>query len=370
MKIGIDGRLWNETGVGRYIRNLVENLSKIDSKNSYVLFVNKNAQINNLPQKENWEIVPISVSWHSLGEQLVLPPLLAKYSLDLMHFPYFSVPIMYSKPYVVTIHDLIIDHFPTGKASTHLLPLYFIKRFFYQQIVRSAVTNAKALIVPSHATEQELKDHYNALQRKVFVTYEGYEKVKMSEEQNISDKYFLYVGNAYPHKNLERLLDAFGEYKKEFANDIKLYLVGKKDYFYVQIEKKIEKLGLKKEVKIFNSVTDEKLVAFYENAQALFAPSLMEGFGLTPLEALSNKCLCAVSDIPSFHEVSKNAVLYFDPYSIESIKKMMVKVTNLSPQDKKDLLMKGAQRAREFSWMKMAQETLEIYENSTSVRSR
>src|SRR5258705_8253378 len=125
MRIGIDGRLWHETGVGRYIRNLVANLAQIDNTNEYVLFVKTGFKIKDLPgrqagsgfKNDKWKIVETDIHWHSLKEQMQFPAVLNKENLDLMHFPYFSHPIFYNKPFVITIHDLIMNHFPTGKAS-------------------------------------------------------------------------------------------------------------------------------------------------------------------------------------------------------------------------------------------------------------
>src|SRR5690242_4609839 len=129
MRIGIDGRLWNETGVGRYIRNLVWGLQEFDKKNEYVLFIKKGLKIDDLRLKNDpWKVVETEIHWHSLAEQIKFPQILYKENLDLMHFPYFSLPIFYNKPFVVTIHDLIINHFPTGKASTLPYPLYLMKR--------------------------------------------------------------------------------------------------------------------------------------------------------------------------------------------------------------------------------------------------
>src|SRR5882672_11359440 len=130
MRIGIDARLWNETGVGRYIRNLVANLAQIDKTNEYVLFVKTGFKIKDLGFKnDKWKIVETDIHWHTLKEQLLFPAVLNKENLDLMHFPYFSHPIFYNKPFVVTIHDLIMNHSLTGKASTFPYPLYLMKRF-------------------------------------------------------------------------------------------------------------------------------------------------------------------------------------------------------------------------------------------------
>src|ERR1035437_6996106 len=168
MRIGIDARLWEQTGVGRYIRNLVVNLQKIDKKNEYVLFVRKEDLESVKKEVKNlkWSIVKANIKWHSIAEQVELPLLLNKQKLDLVHFPYFSVPISYRKPYVVTIHDLIINHFSTGEASTLAYPLYVGKRLSYKFIVRQAARRAKRIIVPSSATKEEIIDHLRILAKK------------------------------------------------------------------------------------------------------------------------------------------------------------------------------------------------------------
>ncbi|MBI5465090.1 hypothetical protein HY946_00575 [Candidatus Gottesmanbacteria bacterium] len=127
MRIGIDARLWGQTGVGRYLEELVANLAKIDHEDRYTLFLRKSHQDLPLPGS-TWEKRPADICWHSLKEQILMPFILWREHLDLVHFPYFSVPIFYPGKFVVTIHDLILDHFETGKASTLPFFLYKIKR--------------------------------------------------------------------------------------------------------------------------------------------------------------------------------------------------------------------------------------------------
>src|SRR3990172_10967707 len=161
MKIGIDTRLWGETGVGRYIRNLVSELSKIDFKNSYVLFaLNKNEKkIKSAIRNSQFVIRLTDIKWHTLEEQLRFPAILNKENLDLVHFPYFSVPIFYDKPLVVTIHDLILHHFPTGEASTLPSPFYWLKLIGYKFVISNAAKKAKKIITVSNATKKEIIDH-------------------------------------------------------------------------------------------------------------------------------------------------------------------------------------------------------------------
>jgi glycosyltransferase involved in cell wall biosynthesis len=215
MKIGIDVRLWNETGVGRYIRNLITELAQIDTKNTYVLFVKKEDYgtiKKNTP--DGWKIVPISIQWHSVKEQLSFLPILYKENLDLMHFPYFSLPVLYRRPFVVTIHDLIIHSFSTGKASTLPLPLYKLKHFAYKKVIEHATKQAKKVIVPLDSVKKEVEKTLYIPPRKVVVTHEGFDK-KITLDSNDKpqdsrlDNYFLYVGNTYPHKNVQKLFLEF-----------------------------------------------------------------------------------------------------------------------------------------------------------------
>jgi glycosyltransferase involved in cell wall biosynthesis len=154
----------------------------------------------------------------------------------------------------------------------------------------------------------------------------------------MKDKYFLYVGNAYPHKNVEVLIRAAAE------AHVKVIYVGKDDYFY-------KRLGITPK-----SVSDKELAGLYKNATALVFPSLMEGFGLPALEALREGCPVIVSDIPVFHEILGDSAIYFDPHDVSALIKILS-----SKIDKPKRLEKT------YSWQKMAKETLLLYENCARV---
>ncbi len=313
MRVGIDARLWDETGIGRYIRNLVKYLQEVDQANEYVLFVlgKDYGNVKALISNKKWKVVIADVRWHSFAEQIKLSGILYKEKLDLMHFPYYSYPILYSGKFVATIHDLILLHFPTGKASNLPHVFYKAKLFAYKLLTRNAVLHAQQIIAVSNATKQEIVDHYHIPKDKITVTYEGVDE-RMDGQQNklvdtrykiLHTKYFLYVGNAYPHKNLERLIQAFGIFKKDNGSDVKLILVGKNNYFYKRLEKTIDAYSLRSDILVFHDVNDEALGYLYKNAIATVIPSLMEGFGLPALEAMSQKCLVVASDIPSIREI-------------------------------------------------------------------
>lgn len=381
MKIGIDARLWNQTGVGRYIRNLVWQLQKIDTTNQYVLFVTSNdySDINSqIDNHKNWKIVKADIRWHSLAEQIKLPRILEKEKLDLMHFPYFSLPVFYRGKFIVTIHDLIINHFATGKASTLPLPFYYAKRFMYHRVLNFAVSHAQKIIVPLHAVKDDVIKTLHISAQKIVVTEEGSDlsslrgtkksyssleqKNRLPRYARNDNKYFLYVGNAYPHKNLDTLINAFEAYKKETDDDISLLLVGKDDYFYKRLKEKIvqEKYA---DIEIRHAVTDNELFSLYQHACAFISPSYIEGFGLPPLEAMSASCPILVSDIPAFREVCQDVAFYFDPTDISALKKQLQFMYNLNQQTKQNHVIAGLARVKDFSWKKMAEKTLEIYKS-------
>ena len=396
MRIGIDARLWNESGVGRYIRNLVKWLGKIDKENEYVLFLRKKEFLelqfttyNPKPKK-----VLADIRWHSIEEQFLLPQILNKEKLDLVHFPYFSIPVLYQKPFVVTIHDLIINHFPTGQASTLPQPIYLFKRLGHHFVLNQAVKKAKKIIVPTKATKKEILDHFKVSEEKIAVTYEGvdknikyparrryassvaggqisnikttYQKLKNLEEIK-SKQYFLYVGNAYPHKNLKRLLQAFQSAisaeggSASGGNNLKLVLVGKEDFFYKKLKDEVRKINLVNKVIFYGQANDQELSWLYQNALALILPSLMEGFGLPALEAMSCGCLVLASDTPALKEVCREVGIYFNPYNIEEIRKEISNVLNSHGEQYQEKIKKGKERAKKFSWQKMTEETLKIY---------
>lgn len=373
MRIGIDARLFGESGVGRYIRNLVWELSKIDQRNEYVLFLHSNYGVGPRKLPKNWSVREVDIRWHTLEEQFKLPQILNKESLDLVHFPYFSVPIFYNRPFVVTIHDLILHHFPTGEASTLPMPIYQAKRLGYRFVISQAAKRAKKIIAVSNSTKKEIVDHLGVGPEKVNVIYEGVDEKIRNPKHEMRNKfpnskfqipnYFLYVGNAYPHKNLERMLTAFSRIKDK-ESKMKLILVGKEDYFYKRLKEKVTEMGLEHSIIFCGEASDDQLVRLYKNAKALVMPSLMEGFGLPALEAMANGCLVLASDIPALQEICKDTALYFDPHNTQDLMEKMREVFfNDSSRFSKNIEA-GRKRSKLFSWEKMAKETLNIFTNT------
>lgn len=367
-KIGIDGRLIDETGVGRYIRNLVSQLGLIDKENHYVVFLRQKSFASFQLPNTRWSKRLADIPWHSFQEQLVLPWLLLSERLDLVHIPYFNVPISYPGKFIVTIHDLTILHFDTGKATTLPLPLYKLRRLGYYLALMLGLKRADKVIAVSEVTKQEIVDHFHIDPSKIVVTHEAVDdKLKAqaadrrAQRRLVNETYFLYVGNAYPHKNLERLLKAFQQFTIDNSHlTIKLILVGEDDFFYRRLRSEASRLKLNQRVVFFGPADDRRLQNLYRHALALVFPSLMEGFGLPGLEAMASGVAVVCSGIPVFREIYADACLTFDP---ENTRDLAFKLKQVFADSKlrETLISRGRKRIKNFSWEKLAKETLKTY---------
>ena len=382
MVIGIDCRLWEESGVGRYTQNLVKNFSLLRTPHEFVFFAQRRHvhQIQSIIGKRKWRIIAVKSKWHSLSEQALLPFILKRAKIDLMHFPYISVPLLYNRPFVITIHDLIPYHFVTGEATTLPPFVYRLKRIAYKTVLSSAIKKAKRIIAVSNATKEAIINNFSINQQKVSVIYEGVDSaihtsshLLSEEEKNAASflkntEYLLYIGNAYPHKNLKKLIEAFRLIGEEYPS-LKLFLVGKDDHFYKRLRLFIQEMGLTKAVIHFGFVSDPFLYYLYKNAHALVAPSLMEGFGLSVLEAMANRCLVVCSDIPVFRELYLDTVLYCDPKKTQDIARVLKKTILLKTHERTVFVQKAHARTYHFSWETAAKETIDVYESCSLASS-
>ncbi|MDP1721654.1 MAG: glycosyltransferase family 1 protein [Candidatus Gottesmanbacteria bacterium] len=386
MRIGIDARLINETGVGRYIRNLVRELGRQDKTNEYTVFLKKKEFGSFELPNPRWKKVLAEVGWHTLSEQVMMPWIMLRARLDLVHIPYFNIPIFYPGRMVATIHDLTILHFDTGKATTLPWVLYKLRRAGYRIALAVGLRRVKQIIAVSKTTKEEIIDHFHVQPEKIVVTYEGVdERVKSqsfdkaqddpersrmgqkskvkSQKRIIDTPYFLYVGNAYPHKNLETLLSAFQTYATHQASSAQLVLVGKEDFFYRKIKKLVSSMNLDERILFFGHADDWQLANLYAHAMAFVFPSLMEGFGLPALEALALGCPVIVSDIPVFREILTNHAVYFNPHSSQELYEALRRASESNvPSSDRD----GVKMFEMYSWSNLASDTLGVYRHASS----
>lgn len=381
MRIGIDARLIHEKGLGRYIKNLILELQALDSKNEYYVFLLKK-DIEYIKLNKNFKKVLADFPWYTLKEQLAFPKLLDSYNLDIFHVPHFNVPVFYKGKMVVTIHDLIHQHIDTRLSSTHNLLFYNVKRFAYKKVFRAAVTKSQKVITVSNFVKKQLENEWNISAQKIVVTYEGVDQdfsqnvkdITKDEQQiilnrfQITPPYIFYIGNAHPHKNIEKLIQAFFKIRPKYQY-LKLVLAGDDNFFWPRIKKyasnlKDDKYNSVKDIIFTGRVSDQELVALYKNAQIFATASLEEGFGLPLLEAFACVCPVVSSNKGSLEEVGGDAAVYFDPENVEDIAEKIAQVLN-DNKLRQNLIEKGNKRVKDFSWKKMAKQTLEIYENNS-----
>ena len=377
-KIGIDARLYGPSGkgLGRYIQEVVDNILKIDQDNDYIIFLHKDNFDEFQTKKNNVKKVKVNARWYTLKEQIIFPYLILKENLDLVHFPHFNVPVFTPTKFVVTIHDLILTKFPTIRASTLGPLLYRIKNLAYKVVIKLAIKRSKKVITVSEFTKKDILKQFETNPEKIEVTYEGVANLIKDRDSllvsgsgdtktllsyNIDNNFLLYVGNAYPHKNLEGLIKVFVELNKNNP-DISLVLVGKHDYFYQRLKIWVKENYSDLPIIFTGYVPDEKLGVFYQKALVYVFPSLYEGFGLPPLEAMSRGCAVVSSNRSSMPEILGEAAMYFDP---ENEKEMIGKIEKAiqDEQLREGLVKKGKLQVKKYSWQECAKETLEIYNN-------
>jgi len=365
MKIGIDCRMIKASGVGRYVSNLVENLAKIDTENRYALFLQKNDFENYEFPAANFSKVLADFPWNSFGEQTKFTRIIKKECPDIMHFPHFNVPLFYNDKFIVTIHDLTVDKYKTAGGGKSLA--YGLKYFAYKKVIKHAAEKSLKILTLSDFTKKEIRRRLGIAKEKIIPTYAGVpnelaqtpEKPGSLEALDVKKPFILYTGNAYPHKNLERLVEAL-----LYLEDVNCVLVGEKNEFYKQLEEKVESLDLSERVIITGFVDDGQLVSLYKNAACFAFPSLNEGFGFPALEALQFGLPVAASKASSLPEVLGDATLYFDPENVNDMARVLKKIlTNNTLRE--ELIKKGLKQVKKFSWEKMAKETLEAYKLPT-----
>ncbi|MEY2986031.1 MAG: hypothetical protein RJB24_260 [Candidatus Parcubacteria bacterium] len=374
MRIGIDARFFGTSGkgLGRYTQKLVEELEHIDHNNQYYIFLNKHNFDEYQPKNPNFHKVLANIPWYSWQEQIIFPNILKKYKLDLVHFLHFNVPILYRRPYFVTIHDLILLEYPTRKASRLNSLMYTIKNLAYRLVIMNAIHTAKKVISISKYTKKSIQKHFHIQDNKMAMIYEGVDLERFnplnSKEFDFKkfklqkDKYILYVGNVYPHKNIDRLIDVFANIKQKqnIDKDLKLVLVGKKDYFFENIISQVKTLNLEKSVIFPGYVADEELISLYENSLFYVFPSLYEGFGLPPLEAIALGTPIVISNATCLPEIFGEHIEYFDPKSKDNMEKVLYSF--IIDKEKRELQKTYHQIIlNKYSWSDMAEKTKKLY---------
>lgn len=368
MRIGIDARFYSTafTGIGRYVYELIDNVLRLDRENDYVLFFNKPQFEDFSPPRKGVEKVLADAPHYSFREQWHFWRVLGRANLDLMHFTHFNAPVLYRKPSIVTIHDLTISLYPGKKMNK------FRAQTAYDFTIRSIVKRSKKIIAVSEHTKKDLIKYINADPEKIHVIHEGvsarFHKIadpKIIEEfrsrMGLSKPYVLYTGVWRTHKNLVNLVKAFAVLKNKYKFPGWLVITGKEDPWYPEVQRAVKQEQLDGEVRFTGLVPEEDLVLLYNAALLYVLPSFYEGFGLSALEAFACGIPVCVSNTSSLPEIcGKDNAIFFDPHDPQDMASKIISVYN-DPALATKLVNRGFERLKDFSWDKMARQTLSLY---------
>lgn len=361
MVIGIDGNEANvkkKVGVSVYSFELLKNWSKKASREfQFVVYLRRQPRPE-LPKGKKYFRYQV-VKGKFLWSQLFLPAnLYLKKQIDLFFAPAHYLPRFCPVPSVVTIHDLSYFYYPSE----------FLKKDLYQlkNWTKYSLKRADRIIAVSKTTKKDLVRFYHLPYEKIEVVYNGYKKVKIKKlkikntikKLKIKQSFILYVGTIQPRKNIITLIDAFHLFLKE-KPDYSLIIVGKKGWLYEKMFEKVKELGLEKKIHFPGYLPDNLVANLYEKAAMFVLPSFYEGFGIPILEAMNHGCPVIASFASSLPEVGGEACLYFDPSAPKDLKEKILKLIE-NEELKKELVKKGKNRVKLFSWQKCAQETLGI----------
>jgi len=368
----IDARMYGlaHAGIGRYIMNLIGNLPKDSREIKYQLIVIAD-QLTQIKKElgNSFEYIPARSKHYSIAEQFELPRLILKANPDVVHFPHFNAPLICPKAYVITIHDLIKHYFRGKKTTTKNPLLYWPKYFSYRLLSNLVIKRSKAIIVPSHWWKDKLYEDFGIAKSKVSVTWEGvgerFLNTKPVDQKKVIEKYklkekkfFVYTGSVYPHKNVERLIKAV---KNMNISEVSLVIVCSRNAFSEKLAKTIKALGAEKRIKFLGFVPDDELKALYAGCLGLVQPSLMEGFGLTGLEAMASDCPVISSSFSCLPEIYGDAAIYFNPKNIAEMTKVLEMVAD-NQSLRKSLIAKGRKQLKKYSWQKTVQKTVKVYQ--------
>ncbi len=358
MIIGVDGNEANvkkRVGVSFYTYNLLWHFQKqADANTQFKVFL-KNQPLPDMPEKNkyfSYDVVPGRFLW----SQIFLPfHLYQKKGIDVFFSPAHYGPRFLNVPLVVTIHDLSYIFYPNE----------FLKKDLYQLThwTKYTVSKATKIIAVSNSTKKDLIRVYGLPENKIAVIYNGFEKytrVKPSKFKIKENKkpYLLYVGTLQPRKNVGVLLQAFYKFNQIYP-EFELVIAGKKGWMYEKIFEQIADLGLEDKVYFTDYISDFQLAYLYENAFCLVMPSLYEGFGLPILEAMSFNLPVLSSFSSSLPEIGGEACFYFDPNDVNELVEKLIKLKN-NPSLRKELIKKGKERIKHFSWKTCATQTLSV----------
>jgi len=365
VRIGIDARKLHDFGIGTYIRNLLRQLARMDCQSEFVILCRPEDRETVAALGDNFRAVVQTAANYSISEQLRIPLALAREGVTLFHAPHYVLPPLVRCTSVVTIHDCI-----------HLMfPQYLPNRLAYtyaQTSIRLAARRATRILTVSESSKRDILRFVDTEPEKIDVIYNAYDDrfaidpreedvVRVRERFQLESEFVLYAGNVKPHKNLERLIEAFHLVRKRGLDHLKLVMIGDEISKYTALRRAVHHHQLHKYVRFLGYLPEVTLAVMYRLAGVFVFPSVYEGFGLPPLEAMASGTPVVTSNVSSLPEVAGDAAVLVDPYDPRAIADGIYRVLT-DEQLRRDLRRKGVARAGMFSWEQSVRRVRAIYD--------
>lgn len=360
----VDARI-RRSSTGRYIDRLIEHLQNIDDFHRYTILLQPDDPWQ--PKAKNFKALPCPYPQFSLNplHQFGFVRQLYRLKPDMVHFSMTQQPLLYFGNIVTTTHDTTMYHFV--RQGNMSLPIYKLKINLYKFLVWWSHRKSKRIIVPTRTVAEEFIKRQPFIKNKIDVTYEASEpplpgKAVRPDQVPAGSRFIMYVGTAFPHKNLPVLIDALPQIVKNNP-DIKLVLAGKTEKHYLELQGYAAKSPVRDHIIFTGFVPDESLKWLFEHAQAYVFASLSEGFGLPPLEAMQHGTPVVCSNASVMPEVYGDAAHYFNPTKPADCAAKVNEVLD-SKKLREQLIKSGYKQLKKYSWRKMAEETLTVYKST------
>ncbi len=367
-------------GIATYIRNIVRTLGRLDSQNQYFLIglSDRLRELGDLPS--NFHTIRFNDEQAGLGSYLEYRNIIKRLGCDLVHIPHtFWRPRPTHCPYVMTVHD-VLDYLYRVKGHSSF------SQFVHYRLTRYALHHAARIFAVSNFTKQDVAHLFQVSEQKIEVVYNALDDrfrmgpTNQAEQQMIAERYqvhypfILYSGRISPHKNVVRIIEAFSALKTELAKegklgDLKLIIIGDEVSKHPDLRRAVIKSGVQYDVRFLGFVPIEVLRIFYDTAKLFIFPSLYEGFGLPPLEAMAHGTPVVTSNTSSLPEVVGKAALLVNPENVFEISRAMHRVLTDQPLREK-MKIAGRAQAERFSWETSVRRMLEVYEEVVSKGAR
>jgi glycosyltransferase involved in cell wall biosynthesis len=363
MNIVIDARELR-TSSGRYVERLLHYLQQIDREHDYIVLLKPQDMDGWQATNPKFIKVPCPFKEFTFSEQTHLYRQIKNLAPDLVHFPFVQQPVFYRGTSVTTIQDLTAIRF---RNPTKNWLVFTFKQQVYRWVIKRAAQKSKALITPTEFVKKDVAAYAHVPLGKITVTLESADPIPdpPAPPQNIQghdlqkSKYIVYVGRPQPHKNLWRLIEAHALLRQKDPG-LLLVLGGKKDAMYDLIEERARKQGLLEGIVFTGFVSEAELKWLYQHCAAYVFPSLSEGFGLPALEAMLSGAPVASSNATCLPEVYGSAAHYFDPLDTTDMAQKISEVMD-DPELRQRLIAAGQEQAAKYSWRRMAEQTLNVY---------